>query len=117
MREVSPERTSVHVVPLPVDLPATPDGHRLAGPGHGYTHGDTCEAGHHAKRPSRFSHRGSNGYRYFNEEDLQRLRRIAFLREVERLNVGGSGGRSRESNKGSSPPPAAGRLGASPHRA
>jgi DNA-binding transcriptional MerR regulator/quercetin dioxygenase-like cupin family protein len=35
------------------------------------------------------SYRGSNGYRYFNEEDLQRLRRIAHLRLVERLNVEG----------------------------
>ena len=35
------------------------------------------------------SYRGSNGYRYFNEEDLQRLRRIAHLRNVERLNMEG----------------------------
>lgn len=35
------------------------------------------------------SYRGSNGYRYFNEEDLQRLRRIAHLRYVEKLNIEG----------------------------
>lgn len=35
------------------------------------------------------SYRGSNGYRYFNEEDLQRLRKVAHLRFVERLNVEG----------------------------
>ena len=35
------------------------------------------------------AHRGSNGYRYFNEADLQRLRRIAHLRKVERLNIEG----------------------------
>jgi DNA-binding transcriptional MerR regulator len=35
------------------------------------------------------SHRGSNGYRYFSEADLQRLRRIAHLRKVEGLNVEG----------------------------
>jgi DNA-binding transcriptional MerR regulator/mannose-6-phosphate isomerase-like protein (cupin superfamily) len=35
------------------------------------------------------SHRGSNGYRYFNEADLQRLRRIAHLRRVEHLNTEG----------------------------
>jgi DNA-binding transcriptional MerR regulator len=35
------------------------------------------------------SHRGSNSYRYFSEEDVQRLRRIAHLRKVEGLNVEG----------------------------
>lgn len=35
------------------------------------------------------SYRGSNGYRYFNEDDIQRLRRIAHLRSVERLNIEG----------------------------
>lgn len=35
------------------------------------------------------SHRGSNGYRYFNEADLQRLRRIAHLRKSEGLNIEG----------------------------
>jgi DNA-binding transcriptional MerR regulator len=35
------------------------------------------------------SYRGSNGYRYFNEEDLQRLRRIAHLRYVDKLNIEG----------------------------
>ena len=35
------------------------------------------------------SYRGSNGYRYFNEEDLQRLRRIAHLRYVDNLNIEG----------------------------
>lgn len=35
------------------------------------------------------SHRGSNGYRYFNESDLQRLRRIAHLRKSEGLNIEG----------------------------
>jgi DNA-binding transcriptional MerR regulator len=35
------------------------------------------------------SHRGSNGYRYFSEADLQRLRRIAHLRKVEGLNIEG----------------------------
>jgi DNA-binding transcriptional MerR regulator len=35
------------------------------------------------------AHRGSNKYRYFNEADLQRLRRIAHLRKVERLNIEG----------------------------
>lgn len=35
------------------------------------------------------SHRGSNGYRYFNEADLQRLRRIAHLRKVDHLNTEG----------------------------
>jgi DNA-binding transcriptional MerR regulator/quercetin dioxygenase-like cupin family protein len=35
------------------------------------------------------SHRGSNGYRYFTEADLQRLRRIAHLRKVEGLNIEG----------------------------
>lgn len=35
------------------------------------------------------SHRGSNGYRYFSEQDLQRLRRIAHLRKVAGLNIEG----------------------------
>jgi DNA-binding transcriptional MerR regulator/quercetin dioxygenase-like cupin family protein len=35
------------------------------------------------------AHRGSNSYRYFNEADLQRLRRIAHLRKVEHLNIEG----------------------------
>ncbi|TCK21916.1 MerR family transcriptional regulator [Pseudonocardia endophytica] len=35
------------------------------------------------------AHRGSNGYRYFNEADLQRIRRIAHLRKVKRLNIEG----------------------------
>jgi DNA-binding transcriptional MerR regulator len=35
------------------------------------------------------AHRGSNGYRYFNEADLQRIRRIAHLRKVDRLNIEG----------------------------
>jgi DNA-binding transcriptional MerR regulator len=35
------------------------------------------------------AHRGSNSYRYFNEADLQRLRRIAHLRKVDRLNIEG----------------------------
>jgi DNA-binding transcriptional MerR regulator len=35
------------------------------------------------------AHRGSNGYRYFNEADMQRIRRIAHLRKVERLNIEG----------------------------
>lgn len=35
------------------------------------------------------SHRGSNGYRYFSEADLQLIRRIAHLRKVERLNIEG----------------------------
>jgi DNA-binding transcriptional MerR regulator len=35
------------------------------------------------------SHRGSNGYRYFSEDDLQLLRRIAHLRKAEGLNIEG----------------------------
>ncbi|WP_459986805.1 cupin domain-containing protein, partial [Nocardioides sp. AN3] len=51
------------------------------------------------------SYRGSNGYRYFNEEDLQRLRRIAHLRTVERLNVEGIR-RAFAETDGKSPRPA-----------
>ena len=35
------------------------------------------------------AYRGSNSYRYFNQADLQRLRQIAHLRKVERLNIEG----------------------------
>jgi DNA-binding transcriptional MerR regulator len=51
------------------------------------------------------SHRGSNGYRYFNEADLQRLRRIAHLRSVERLNTEGIK-RALAEDDAESPPPA-----------
>jgi DNA-binding transcriptional MerR regulator/quercetin dioxygenase-like cupin family protein len=35
------------------------------------------------------AYRGSNSYRYFNEADLQRLRQIAHLRKVDKLNIEG----------------------------
>jgi DNA-binding transcriptional MerR regulator len=50
------------------------------------------------------AHRGSNSYRYFNEADLQRLRRIAHLRKVERLNVEGIRRALAETDKGASAP-------------
>lgn len=51
------------------------------------------------------SHRGSNGYRYFNESDLQRLRRIAHLRRVDRLNIEGIRRALAEADEASPPPP------------
>ena len=35
------------------------------------------------------SHRAPSGYRYFSEEDIARLRRIAYLRKTEKLNTEG----------------------------
>ena len=61
------------------------------------------------------SHRGSNGYRYFNEEDLQRLRRIAHLRKVERLNIEGIRRElARDGQNTSGPTPAAGEAALGP---
>src|SRR5207247_1215941 len=55
------------------------------------------------------AHRGSNRYRYFNEADLQRLRRIAHLRKVDRLNIEGIRRALQESDKESPvPKPASG---------
>src|SRR4051812_23059192 len=51
------------------------------------------------------SHRGSNGYRYFSEADLQRLRRIAHLRKAEGLNIEGIKRALAESDE-SNPAPA-----------
>ncbi|HSR22074.1 MAG TPA: MerR family transcriptional regulator, partial [Candidatus Eisenbacteria bacterium] len=33
--------------------------------------------------------RSSSGYRYFGDEELRRLRRVAYLRRVEKLNTAG----------------------------
>jgi DNA-binding transcriptional MerR regulator/mannose-6-phosphate isomerase-like protein (cupin superfamily) len=35
------------------------------------------------------THRSPSGYRYFHDEELRRLRRIAYLRRVEKLNTAG----------------------------
>ena len=53
------------------------------------------------------SHRGSNAYRYFSEADLQRLRRIAYLRKVEGLNIEGIRRALSDGDEAKSPPSAA----------
>jgi DNA-binding transcriptional MerR regulator/quercetin dioxygenase-like cupin family protein len=50
------------------------------------------------------SHRGSNGYRYFSEADLQRLRHIAHLRKAEGLNIEGIRRALADSDEGTSVP-------------